>query len=111
MYQTYELLKDRKSYPEADAIPMSDYMCSEESSQGFKMQIFAKTLKGVTLALEVQPHSKIRDIKEKIHKLEPSFAPATLRILHGDAQLKDELTLEYYNIMKNSTIHVVPADS
>ena len=78
------------------------------------MQIFVKTLTCGTIALDVSRTSTIRDVKAKIRaKIELMFAGYDVEEFQEDAhglefagkQLQDELTLSYYNIVKENTLH------
>ncbi|MEM8521519.1 ubiquitin-like protein [Flavobacterium sp. PL12] len=72
------------------------------------MQIFAKTLTGKTIALEVEPSDSIEIIKAKIYDKEG--IPIEDQILKfGGATLEDDKTLADYNIQKESTIHIFQA--
>lgn len=109
VYQQY-LVYDGKTLTNEGSL--RDYHIESESTLYLavlildRMQIFVKTLTGRTITLDVEPETSIMDVKTKIEDKE-GIPPDQQRLILSGQHLEDDLTLNYYNVTKQSTLYLV----
>ncbi|KAI0102336.1 hypothetical protein F4776DRAFT_648791 [Hypoxylon sp. NC0597] len=70
------------------------------------MMIKVRTLTGKLISLDVEPTSKIEDVKKKVEEKE-GITPDQQRLIYGGKQLQDQLTMQDAGIVPDATLHLV----
>ncbi len=97
-YTDYIKLKSINTLKAGDEVLLYDI--------GGSMQIFAKTLTGKTITIDCDANTLITELKIALHKKEgiPHYQQ---RLIYAGRSLENNKTLADYNIIKESTIHLV----
>ena len=91
--------------PILDKIISSTKKVKTENTNTPTMQIFCKNLSGKTIILDVNPADTIKQIKAQIESKE-DIAVKQQKLSYSGRILDDKLSLEFYNIQKESTLHL-----
>ena len=70
------------------------------------MEIFVKSITGVTITLDVDPWDTIENLKQNIFNKE-GFPPEHQSLFYSGNLLENIHTLFFYNIKNDATIHLV----
>ncbi len=71
-----------------------------------QVQIFVKTLYGVTHVMKVRIDATVMSIKEKLCDIHGAL-PRDQRVIFGGRQMEDGRILSDYKVEKESTVHMV----
>jgi hypothetical protein len=77
----------------------------KEVFQSKEIQIFLKTLTSATKVFNIDLEDTIEEIKQKIGKKEN--LPQDMRLIYQQKELEDKQKASYYDIKKDTTIHLV----
>ena len=69
------------------------------------MKIFVRTMTGKKIEIDAEPCDTIENIKGKIQDKE-GIPPDQMFLFFNSRVLRDNYSLEYYNIMKESTLEL-----
>jgi hypothetical protein len=86
-----------------DILPVTD----EWLEKGPTIQIFVKTLTGKTIMFKAYENSTVLDLKEWIRTVQDIPLVDQRLIFAGKMLEEDDKTLESYNVLKESTVHLV----
>jgi hypothetical protein len=77
-------------------------------STSSSMQVFVKTLTGITITMKVESSDTIDMVKGRLRDM-LGLPPEVYRIIYESRKLEDDRTLADYNIQESCTLHLGPA--
>jgi ubiquitin len=93
--------------PNAFGIQTPPYVRPRPRSPPTSLKLFVKTLTGKTITVEVHPSATTEDLKGAIQDKE-DIDLEQQRLIFAGHQIQDDRKLSSYNILNESTIHLVP---
>lgn len=79
---------------------------AERTQSPDDMIVFVKTLTGAMRTIKISKTATILALKKAVEQKE-GVSPCQQRLIFAGRLLEDERTLEHYNIMRESTVHMV----
>ncbi len=88
-----------------DTLPVTDEWLEKKEEE--VIQIFVKTLTGKTVMFEARQNSTVLDVKRWIETTQEVPIEHQRFIFAGRVLEENDKTLKFYNIQKESTLHLV----
>jgi hypothetical protein len=104
--QVYQLVPNRAVKALVDSLRATHPSTRNSGSAPLRFQVFIKTLQNQTITVYIEPSSTVLALKRKICAKE-GLPVEEQRLICSGKQLEDDRTLEDYNVIHQSTIHLV----
>jgi hypothetical protein len=104
--QVYQLVPNRAVKALVDSLRASHPSTGDPGSAPHRFQVFVKTIQNQTMTIFIEPSSTVLALKRKICAKE-GLPVEEQRLICSGKQLEDDRTLEDYNVIHQSTIHLV----